>query len=62
MNLNNAAARIRPWQLVLLVLLFYNGIILVQNGGDPLAFATIGTRFAEGDPSGSEGYDGQFTF
>ena len=62
MNLRNIAAHMRPWHLVLLVLLFYNGFILVQNGCDPLAFATIGTRFAEGDPSGSEGYDGQFTF
>ncbi len=62
MNFRNTAARTRPWQLVLLVILFYNGFILVQNGYDPLAFATIGTRFAEGDPSGSEGYDGQFTF
>jgi hypothetical protein len=30
--------------------------------GDPLVFAEIGTRFADGNPNGSEGYDGQFFY
>jgi hypothetical protein len=37
------------------VLLRLNGA-----GGDPAALADIGTRFSEGDPNGTEGYDGQF--
>lgn len=30
--------------------------------GDPLALARLGTRFSEGDPNGTEGYDGQFVY
>jgi hypothetical protein len=40
----------------------YLGWVLLHNGGDPLVFASIGTRFREGDPSGTEGYDGQFNY
>jgi hypothetical protein len=36
--------------------------VLISAGGDPLAFALLGTRFSEGDPQGSEGYDGQFAY
>ncbi len=36
--------------------------VLVYNNGDPLSFALIGTRFSEGDPQGTEGYDGQFVY
>lgn len=31
-------------------------------GGDPLVLARLGTRFSNGDPQGSEGYDGQFVY
>jgi hypothetical protein len=31
-------------------------------GWDPVGLAEIGSRFAEGDPAGSEGYDGQFVY
>jgi hypothetical protein len=31
-------------------------------GGDPLVLARLGTRFSQGDPQGSEGYDGQFVY
>jgi hypothetical protein len=37
------------------------GVRLGQSGWDAEALANIGTRFSEGDPAGSEGYDGQFT-
>jgi hypothetical protein len=40
----------------------YLGWILVRAGGDPLVFAYPGTRFSEGDPAGTEGYDGQFNY
>ena len=40
----------------------FAGARLVAGGGDPLALATLGERFAVGDPAGSEGYDGQFNY
>lgn len=53
---------IKPWTITLLVSLVYIGWILSLAGGDPLVFAEIGTRFAQGDPTGTEGYDGQFFY
>jgi hypothetical protein len=35
---------------------------LSNVGWDPVGLAEIGSRFAEGDPAGSEGYDGQFVY
>jgi hypothetical protein len=35
---------------------------LIKVDGDILQFVVIGTRFSEGDPNGSEGYDGQFGY
>ncbi|KPK95205.1 MAG: hypothetical protein AMJ88_00910 [Anaerolineae bacterium SM23_ 63] len=35
---------------------------LSASGWDPVALAELGSRYAEGDPSGTEGYDGQFTY
>ena len=38
-------------------------ITLANNPEDgALAFAVIGTRFSEGDPNGTTGYDGQFAY
>lgn len=37
-------------------------IALANADWDPLAFATIGTRFSENDPAGTTGYDGQFVY
>jgi hypothetical protein len=53
---------IRPWQIVTAAALVYMAIVVVSAGGDPLALATLGTRFSEGNPQGSEGYDGQFVY
>jgi hypothetical protein len=53
---------LRPWWLVAAVTLIYLGIIVAAADGDPLALATLGTRFSEGRPAGSEGYDGQFAY
>lgn len=37
-------------------------IILARHDWDPMAFVSVGTRFADNDPAGTTGYDGQFTF
>ncbi len=51
-----------PAVLSLAVAAFFAGQRIVRSQGDPLALAMIGARFAQGDPAGSEGYDGQFNF
>ncbi|HEC36379.1 MAG TPA: hypothetical protein ENI39_07585 [Anaerolineae bacterium] len=53
---------LRPWVLVLLLGLAYAGITLARSGGDPLGFALVGTRYSEGNPQGTPGYDGQFAY
>jgi hypothetical protein len=40
----------------------FAGARLAAGGGDPLALATLGERYAAGSPEGSEGYDGQFNY
>ena len=50
----------RPWVVVLVLSLAYVGLTLARYGCDPLAFALVGTRYSQGDPQGSQGYDGQF--
>lgn len=64
-----AQALARPWALVLLLETVYLAVILALNGGDALAFVTLGECFsacqgADGTscPAGSEGYDGQFAY
>jgi hypothetical protein len=37
-------------------------LVLASAGGDPLALARLGTQYSQGDPGGSEGYDGQFVY
>jgi hypothetical protein len=53
---------IRPWIIVTILCLIYVAFTVRQNDGDPLALVTIGTRFSEGNPTGTEGYDGQFVY
>ena len=53
---------LRPWWLVIVIAIVYLAVVVAAQGGDPLALATLGTRFSEGDPGGSEGYDGQFAY
>jgi hypothetical protein len=53
---------LRPWWIVTALAVVYLAIVVASYGGDPLALATLGTRFSEGDPNGSEGYDGQFAY
>ena len=52
----------RPWAIVAAVTLAYMAAIVMRSGGDPLSLAMLGTRFSEGDPAGTEGYDGQFAY
>ncbi len=51
-----------PTLVTLAVCLIYVVGVLLNNNGDPLALALLGTRFSQGDPQGSEGYDGQFAY
>ena len=37
-------------------------VVLFARDCDPLAFALLGTRFAQGDSAGNKGYDGQFAY
>jgi len=53
---------LRPWLVVTVVAVAYMAIVVVSAGGDPLSLALLGTRYSEGDPDGSEGYDGQFSY
>jgi hypothetical protein len=48
--------------VVLLAALVYVGLTMVRYGDDPLAFALLGTRYSQGDPEGTQGYDGQFAY
>jgi len=48
--------------VVLLVGLAYVGVTLARHGGDPLVFALVGTQYSQGDPQGTQGYDGQFAY
>lgn len=52
--------KIWPALLVLLISSAYVVFRLAAYEFDPAALAEIGTRYAELDPNGSEGYDGQF--
>ncbi len=53
---------LRPWQLAALISLVYLASVLAANGGDPMAFVRIGTRFDPGLADGTMGYDGQFAW
>ncbi len=60
---------LRPWVLVLIVVVIYLGAIFVTQDADPKAFVTLGECFsvcggADGEDclEGTEGYDGQFSY
>jgi hypothetical protein len=57
-----ARRRPAPWLIVLGLCLIYLVLIFAANGADPQVFVTLGTRFSQGDPAGTEGYDGQFVY
>ncbi|MCB0162658.1 MAG: hypothetical protein KDI79_00440 [Anaerolineae bacterium] len=51
-----------PTLVVTLIGLIYVIGVLLVNDGDAKAFILLGTQFSQGDPNGSEGYDGQFAY
>lgn len=51
-----------PTLVVALVLAAYLGLVLARAQGDPLVFARLGEGFANGEPVGEPGYDGQFAY
>ncbi|MDF1499836.1 MAG: hypothetical protein P1P76_05135 [Anaerolineales bacterium] len=53
--------RFWPALVVLIVSGSYVAWRLASYDGNPVALAEIGTRYAELDPDGTEGYDGQFS-
>ena len=53
---------LRPATLLAILLPAYVGLVLTQHGLNPLEFAHIGNGFANGQPTGTEGYDGQFSY
>ena len=52
----------RPWLVVLIMGLCYVALTLARHGGDPLAFALVGTQYSQDNPEGTQGYDGQFAY
>jgi hypothetical protein len=55
-------AWLSPTVVVAIVLAVYLGLVLARHHGDPLAFARPGDGFANGQPVGEQGYDGQFAY
>jgi hypothetical protein len=48
--------------VVALLLVVYLALLYFQNGRDPLWFAQVGDGFQQGQPVGTPGYDGQFSY
>lgn len=53
---------IRPWFITTVLCLVYVGIVILSNKGNPMTLVTLGTRFSQQSPTGTEGYDGQFNY
>ncbi|MBN1994985.1 MAG: hypothetical protein JW953_19980 [Anaerolineae bacterium] len=51
-----------PTLLVLGVTVAFTLLVLATNQWNPLAFVRLGTRYSQGDPHGTIGYDGQFVY
>lgn len=51
-----------PAAIILLAGALFLGALIADAGGDPLVLARLGTRFSQGLPDGTEGYDGQFVY
>ena len=56
----------RPSLLPALIVLLLTScmviLVIVEAGGDPLELARIGTYYDQNDPTGAQGYDGQFVY
>jgi hypothetical protein len=53
---------ISPAVIAMLILIVLSGWVILQEDGDALALARIGTKFSQGLANGTEGYDGQFIY
>jgi hypothetical protein len=51
-----------PATVTFLILTVFIALVIHSAGGDPMTLARLGTRFSQGDPNGTEGYDGQFVY
>jgi len=51
-----------PGGVVFLIAFIMVAIVVWRANGDPLALVQIGTFFSEGNPDGTQGYDGQFVY
>jgi hypothetical protein len=52
----------QPWSVTLMVGLVYLLVILFLHGGNPLTWIVLPEPPSEANPSGTTGYDGQFTY
>jgi hypothetical protein len=60
--INRQSIFISPAGLTFLILSVFITLVILTAGGDPLALARLGSHFSQGDPNGTEGYDGQFVY
>jgi hypothetical protein len=51
-----------PTVLILAVTIGFVLLVLATHQWDPMAFVRLGTRYSQGDPNGTIGYDGQFVY
>lgn len=51
-----------PAVVSLLFIIALIALVILNAKGDVLELAQLGTQYSEGDPNGSEGYDGQFFY
>lgn len=58
----SASWAVHPASVTLAVFWLVVIAVLAANEWNPLSLARLGTRYLEGDPNGSEGYDGQFVY
>jgi len=55
-------SRFGPTVLVVVVAIGFVLLVLAAHQWDPMAFVRLGTRYSQGDPNGTIGYDGQFVY
>jgi hypothetical protein len=48
--------------VVLILGILYALLIVAKNNWNPAELVTLGTKYEQGDPNGTEGYDGQFSY
>jgi hypothetical protein len=54
--------RYGPALVVFIITVGFSLLILTTNHWNPMAFVRLGTRYGQGDPNGTIGYDGQFAY